>query len=74
MNPTVYQVEHKGNIVTFKSCNCALGVVRALFRLRERYTPWENKGNGVTLIKASIGDILVKEIDIPLAWVKWCPA
>lgn len=74
MNPKVYQVEHDGKFITVKSHNSPLGVVRALFRLAERYTPWEDKGNGVTLIKSSIGDILVKEIDIPLAWIKWGPA
>ncbi len=70
MNPTVYQVEVAGEIVTVKSFNDAVGVCRGLFRLPGRYIPWKEIDNKTTIVNENI---TVKVIDIPLSWVKWCP-
>lgn len=70
MSPKVYQIERGGKIVTVKSFNDPVGMCRGLFRLTGRYIPWVNVNDKVTKVG---DDITVTEVDIPLAWVKWCP-
>lgn len=69
MNPQVFQVEHLGRFITVKSFAGPVGVARKLFGLTARYTPWVNVDRKTTVVN---GDITVKEVDLPLSWVKWC--
>ncbi len=71
MNPTVYQIERDGKFITVKSFNCPVGVVRAIFRFSQRYIPWTAIDDKTTIVNKNI---IVKKVDIPLSWVKWCPA
>ena len=69
MNPKVFQVERFGKIITVKSFNDPVGICRKIFRLTGRYIPWQNIDGKTTIVNQNI---TVKEIDLPLAWVKWC--
>jgi hypothetical protein len=78
MNPTVYSIERGKVIVTVKTCGGALGAALSLYPEIRKGVSWKETERNkigraiVTVVTTAKGEeITVKEIDIPLAWVKW---
>lgn len=71
MNPKVYQISWgKGELCTVKSFDGPVGIIRGLFRIDARYISWKDLGDKITLVA---GQFTVKEIELDLKLVKWCP-
>lgn len=68
MNQTVFSIEHLGRIVTVKTCAGAIGAALGLYPNKRKGIRWEETEKGVTVING--GEIVVKEIHIPLSWVR----
>jgi hypothetical protein len=77
MNPTVYSIERNGQTVTVKTCGGPVGAALAVHPDARKGVRWEERERnaiGKALLTIVNGSIFVREIDIPLAWVKWAPA
>lgn len=68
MNPTVFSIEHAGRIKTVKTCAGAVGAVLGLFPDKRKGISWKETGGGVTVIND--GEFVVREVSIPLSWVR----
>lgn len=70
MNPKTYSVSFGENeVITVKSFNDPVGVVRALFGISNRYLPWQKLSDKVTLVD---NKYKVEEILLDLRLVEWC--